>query len=141
MGDVTKIFAVYKDPWWRKNGYTGIILNTEKEELFQVSFDNSDVDAKKGVLFAFCIGNKSKIYQSLTPEERQKKVLDAFARCLGKQAYDIEGFYDHTFTNDPFTMGCYAGMMGLNSWSNFGEAVRKPVGNIHWAGKWWFLID
>jgi monoamine oxidase len=62
MGDVTKIFAVYKEPWWRKQGYTGIILNTEKDELFQASFDNSPVDAKQGILFAFCIGDKSKIF-------------------------------------------------------------------------------
>jgi hypothetical protein len=30
--------------------------------------------------------------------------------------------------------GCYGGRLGAGVWTQYGEALAKPVGTIHWAG-------
>ena len=33
-----------------------------------------------------------------------------------------------------WSRGCFTGRMAPGTWSSFGEALREPVGRIHWAG-------
>ena len=35
---------------------------------------------------------------------------------------------------EAWTRGCYAGYMPPGVWSDFGSALRAPVGRMHWAG-------
>jgi monoamine oxidase len=35
---------------------------------------------------------------------------------------------------EPWTRGCYTGYMAPGVLLDYGAALRKPVGRIHWAG-------
>lgn len=35
---------------------------------------------------------------------------------------------------DPWSRGCYAGHLATGVWTEFGSALRRPCGRIHWAG-------
>ena len=41
---------------------------------------------------------------------------------------------EHNWSAEPWTRGCYAGYMPPGVWSDYGAALRAPVGRIHWAG-------
>ena len=38
------------------------------------------------------------------------------------------------WTADPWTRGCYGAHFPPGTWTQFGPALRRPVGLLHWAG-------
>ena len=36
--------------------------------------------------------------------------------------------------DEEWSRGCYVGIMAPGTWSTLGQALRDPVGPIHWAG-------
>jgi monoamine oxidase len=61
-------------------------------------------------------------------------VLNNFATYFGKDALKPTAFHEKNWSDDPWTRGCYTGYMPPGALLDFGEALRKPVGRIHWAG-------
>ncbi|MGZ4177013.1 MAG: FAD-dependent oxidoreductase, partial [Solirubrobacteraceae bacterium] len=35
---------------------------------------------------------------------------------------------------EPWTRGCYEGYMPPGVWTDYGDALRAPIGRVHWAG-------
>jgi monoamine oxidase len=42
-------------------------------------------------------------------------------------------FVDKDWLREEWSKGCYTGIMPPNVLSQYGPAIRKPVGGIHWA--------
>jgi monoamine oxidase len=61
-------------------------------------------------------------------------VLGAFARLFGSRAAHPVTLIEHNWQAEPWTRGCYAGFMAPGVWSDYGPALRAPVGHVHWAG-------
>ena len=38
------------------------------------------------------------------------------------------------WATEPWTRGCYGGYLAPGVLTDYGAAIRKPVGRIHWAG-------
>lgn len=45
-----------------------------------------------------------------------------------------ETYIDHYFTGEKWSLGCYAGMIALNTITICGKALREQCGHIHWTG-------
>ncbi|MDR3473249.1 MAG: FAD-dependent oxidoreductase, partial [Devosia sp.] len=43
-------------------------------------------------------------------------------------------YVDNDWPSEEWSRGCYVGVAGPGVISVFGEALRRPVGRIHWAG-------
>jgi monoamine oxidase len=43
-------------------------------------------------------------------------------------------YLDHDWTSEPWSRGCYAGLMAPGVLTSVGHALAEPVGRIHWAG-------
>ena len=132
MGSVVKCYAIYPKPFWRERNLNG--LCAAPDELVSVTFDNSPANASKGILMGFALGNKAKILQQLNEQERKKIVLNCFTRLFGQEAATPEMYLDKSFTDEPWSMGCYAGMFPTKALTTHAVSLSTPTGHIHWAG-------
>ncbi len=132
MGQVFKCYAVYDRPFWRDRGLNGLLATDEG--FVSVTFDNSPPDGSKGILMGFVLANQAKRFAELAPGTRQNTVLEEFSRAFGDEARHPLAYLDHTWMDEEFSRGCYAGVMPTGAWTSLGRALRQPCGRIHWAG-------
>ena len=132
MGTVWKTYAIYDKPFWREAGLKG--LSATNNGYVTVTFDNSPKDGSKGIMMGFVLGSQAKAFAQLSPEVRKASALDTFAKFYGEKARNPVQYLDHSWAEEEFTRGCYAGLMPPGVWTTVGKALSEPVGNIHWAG-------
>ncbi len=132
MGSVIKCMARYARPFWRDAGLSGFGISVERP--VNVVLDNSPHDARCGVLVGFIEGRDARRLGAVTPEERRAVVLETFASYVGTRAHAPLEYQDKDWSQDPWTRGCYGAHFAPGVWTQFGEALRRPCGRIHWAG-------
>jgi monoamine oxidase len=122
-----KVNVVYDEPFWRKEGLSGLGL-TDRPPI-GVTFDNSPRDGSRGVLLAFL--NEDGVPKD--PAVRRRAVLDGLAALFGKRAKTPIAYFEQDWSRDGWTTGCVS-PVPRNVLTRFGPALRAPVGRIHWAG-------
>jgi monoamine oxidase len=132
MGTVTKVQCVYDEPFWRADGLAG--QATSNEGPVKITFDNSPPDGSVGVLMGFIEGSDGRAALRLSAAERRAGVVDSFARYFGEKARALEQYVERSWSDEPFSRGCYAGFFPPGVWSDYGPELRAPVGRISWAG-------
>ena len=136
MGTVIKVQCVYDEPFWRADGLAG--QATSDTGPVKITFDNSPPDATAhhgpGVLMGFIEGSEGRRALTATHDERRRGVVESFARYYGPKAAKPTAYIEKSWAAEPWTRGCYAGYFGPGVWSDFGRALREPIGRIHWAG-------
>jgi monoamine oxidase len=132
QGSVVKCMAVYDRPFWRERGLSGQLTSTRGP--VSVGFDNSPPDGTPGVLLAFLEGRAARKGAGLEDSARREIVLDSLARAFGPEAKQPRHYVDKAWPNDQWSRGCYGGFMPPGGWLDHGEALRTPIGPIHWAG-------
>ena len=132
MGYVTKVQIAYPEPFWRAEGLSGSVFSLDDE--VSVIFDNSPPDLSCGVLLGFLEAAHARRAGKLPPEERRELVLSVFAKFFGPRAADPEEYVERDWAAEEWSRGCYGGRFGTGVWTGYGEALREPIGRIHWAG-------
>ncbi|MFJ4187294.1 flavin monoamine oxidase family protein [Kitasatospora sp. NPDC089509] len=131
-GAAIKCLAVYDEPFWRADGLSGQV--TSNRGPFRVAFDTSPSDGSPGVLSAFVTGSAARALARLTPSERRAAVLTGLAEAFGPQAARPRAFVEQNWLDAEFTRGCYHGFAPPGLYTAYGQALRTPIGLIHWAG-------
>jgi monoamine oxidase len=132
MGYVTKVQVAYPEPFWRAEGLSGSVFSLDDE--VSVIFDNSPPDLRYGVLLGFLEGRHARRAGKLASEERKELVLSVLARFFGPRVADPEEYVEKDWAAEEWSRGCYGGRFGTGVWTGYGQALREPVGRIHWAG-------
>jgi monoamine oxidase len=132
MGSVIKYIAVYKSAFWRQAGFSGEAFSDTGPTV--TTFDDSSPDGSQPALVSFSDGDAARIWSERSPEERREAVLSEFARFFGPQAGTPVEFVEKNWLEDPWSRGCYVGVMGPGTMTGYGSALRKQCGRIHWAG-------
>lgn len=132
MGHLMKADAVYRTPFWRKDGLTG--MGVADHGAVRVCFDNSPADASVGVLLAFIGGSTWEEYGTLPRAERRKAVLEGFAKVVGPKALEPIEYVEHDWTHERWTKGGPVALLGPGTTTSFGHMIRRPFGRVHWAG-------
>jgi monoamine oxidase len=132
LGTVVKCFALYDEPFWRREGLTG--QATSDAGPVRVTFDNSPPDGSPGILLGFLEGDWARRLIRLPEWERRSLVVDCFRRLFGPRAGRPERYLEKSWADEEYTRGCYGAAMTTGAWTSFGEALRAPIGPIHWAG-------
>jgi monoamine oxidase len=132
MGRVVKCYAIYDQPFWRNKRLNGLCASPDK--MVSVTFDNSAANAQQGTLMGFVLGDKAIELMKLNEAERKAIVLQNFVDYLGEEAAKPIQYIDYSFANEPYTLGCYAGMFEPGSLNNFHASLSSITGHIHWAG-------
>lgn len=144
MGAVIKCTAVYRRPFWRDRGLSGMSLSDEGP--IHVAFDNSPPDGSWGVIMGFAEAAAARRLGKLTREERQADAIACFARTHGEEAREVVHYTDHVWEQDRWSGGCYGAFAPPGLWTSVGRVIRESVGRVHWAGtetatKWSSYID
>jgi monoamine oxidase len=132
QGTLVKAGAVYDKPFWRDKGLTGQALSTDG--LISATFDDSPEDASLGVVFGFIGGDKARQFNTMAPNDRQNQVISELATFFGDEAKSPQRYFETNWTAEPWSRGCPVALYGPGTLVAYGPALRKPVGNIHWAG-------
>jgi monoamine oxidase len=131
-GSVVKCNVVYDRPFWRDQGLSGQAAGGH--EPIKFTFDNSPPSGVPGVLVCFLEGAEARRYGRLAPAERRDAVLGSLRAYFGPEAAQPVEFVERDWSAEPWTRGCYGAHFGPGVWTQFGPALREPVGRIHWAG-------
>jgi monoamine oxidase len=131
-GSVLKMLAVYDDAFWRADGLAGETVGADSP--IEMTLDGSPPSGQPGIIMGFAFGPKARQLGALGDHERRRTVLADYARRFGAKASNPVDYFDHEWANEQWSRG---GMMAR--WSpgvitQFGHALRKPVGRIYWAG-------
>jgi monoamine oxidase len=132
QGTVIKCEAFYDHPFWRDDGLAG--QATSDTGPVRITFDNSPPDGKPGVLLGFIEGHDARVYGKMTKAERRQAVLASFARYYGAKALKPTGYVEMNWSEEQWTRGCYGGFTPPGVLLDYGDAIRRPVGRVHWAG-------
>ncbi len=132
QGTVIKTMAIYEEPFWREQGLSG--QATSDAGPARVVFDNSPPDGSPGVLLGFLEGRLARQWGARPADERRQAVLAGHARLFGERAARPERFVERVWADEEWTRGCYGCLMTTGGWTEYGRALRAPVGRLHWAG-------
>lgn len=132
MGSAIKFWVMYKTPFWRAQGLNGTILrdDTPTTPIMDVSPPGQD----RGVLVGFFDGDHAVRHGDLPCPARQKTVLEALEEHLGRQARYPIAYLDHNWGGEEWSGGCYGAFAPPGVLANYGQALRAPIGPLHWAG-------
>jgi len=132
MGSVIKCLAVYDRAFWRDAGYNG--QATSDGPGARVTFDTGPPSGAPGVLLGFVTAAEARRLARAGPVQRRAEVLASFGRYFGPRAARADDYIEHDWTADPWTRGCYGAHFPPGTWTQFGPALRRPAGLLHWAG-------
>ena len=132
MGAVIKCSAVYDAPFWREAGLNG---RAESDTgPCKVTCDNSVPGDAAGVLTGFVLGSDARRWGGRPAGERERAVLECYARFFGPEALHPRGYAECDWGAEPHARGGYAGVPVPGFFLDHGPALREPVGRVHWAG-------
>jgi monoamine oxidase len=132
LGTVAKCMAVYDEPFWRADGLSGQGLSDVGP--VKTTFDNTPPGGSPGVLLGFLEGRQARELGRVPAEQRRAAVIDCFTRLFGPRAAKPERYVERLWAEEEFSRGCYGGNLPTGAWTAYGEALRAPIGPIHWAG-------
>jgi monoamine oxidase len=132
QGAVVKCMAIYDEPFWRADGLSG--QATSDVGPAKVIFDNSPPDGSPGVLLGFLEGERARQYTRASVEDRRDAVVGTFTRLFGSRAAKPERYVDKSWAEEEWTRGCYGCYLPTGGWTSYGDAIKAPIGRIHWAG-------
>jgi monoamine oxidase len=131
-GSVIKLFAVYDEPFWRADGLTGQAASDVGP--VKVTFDNSPPSGGPGILLGFMEANDGREWARRSGIERRAVAIDCFERYFGPKARNLTEYVERDWMAEEFSRGCYGAHFTPGVWTAYGQALREPVGRLHFAG-------
>lgn len=132
MGTVIKVQCLYETPFWRADNLSGQVASDTG--LLRITFDNTPASGTPGILLGFIEGDEARIWGRRSLAERRAAVLDCLLQYFGEKAAKPYEYIEQNWAEEEYARGCYAGYMPPGVWTMYGEALREPIGRLHWAG-------
>ncbi|HEV3001908.1 MAG TPA: FAD-dependent oxidoreductase [Solirubrobacteraceae bacterium] len=132
QGNAIKCQAIYDEPFWRRDGLAGQV--TSDADPVRITFDNTPPDGGPGVLLGFIEGHAARVWARRPAAERRAAVLANLADYFGERARSPRDYVEMDWAAEPWTRGCYVGFTPPGVLLDYGEAIRRPVDRVHWAG-------
>jgi monoamine oxidase len=132
MGSVIKTMAIYDEPFWREDGRSGSAMSLPGPA--QVIFDNTPPNGTPGVLLGFLEAGEARALGRMSEADRREAVVRGHVRIFGPRAANPSGYVEKDWSTEPYSRGCYAGVLGPGAWTAYGTWLREPIDRIHWAG-------
>ncbi|GAA5007138.1 FAD-dependent oxidoreductase [Streptomyces siamensis] len=132
MGSIGKAIAVYDTPFWRADGLNGQVVSDTG--TVRSTFDNSPPDASYGALMGFIEADEMRASDSATVDEVKAAVLKDYAVYFGDKAKSPTSFVLQRWDNEGYSRGGPVAYAPPGVLTEYGPALRRPVGGIHWAG-------
>ena len=131
-GSAIKLHCIYDEPFWRADGLSGQAASDQGP--VKVVFDNTPPSGSPGILVGFMEGDDARRFGRLTEAERRDAATACMARYFGPRAATPIEYVERDWAAEEFSRGCYGAHFAPGVWTSFGEALRAPIGPVHWAG-------
>jgi monoamine oxidase len=132
MASVGKAIAIYDTPFWRADGLNGQVVSDTG--VVSSTFDNSPPDGSYGALMGFIEADKARALDAASEAEVRAAVLKDYATYFGEKAASPSSFVLQRWNNEGYTRGGPVSIAAPGVLTQYGPALRRPVGGIHWAG-------
>jgi monoamine oxidase len=132
MGSVIKVHALYDEPFWRDEGLSGLAFSDSGPVT--TAYDNSPEAGSPGVLVGFIEGEHARTWARRHQADRRAGILASLANYFGARAGRPRELLERSWADEEYSGGCYAGYFPPGVWTSFGQALREPIGRVHWAG-------
>ena len=136
MGGCIKTHMFYRTAWWRERGFSGSFFSDTGPASYTI--DDCKPDGSRPCLMGFVVAGEQRRLSRLTRAERIAALTAQYAtvfRCTA--ALEPTGYIDADWSEDPFSGGCPTAIPGpgfIAGEGRYWEAIRTPLGRIHWAG-------
>jgi monoamine oxidase len=130
-GAVIRGIATYDEPFWRADGLTGETFAPGSP--VRATVDQCPPDASPGILSGYAFGPDAIRLATLDPQERRRIWLDELAMRFGPKAGSPNAFIDVDWSAEQWSLGGMLGYLPPGVLTAYGEALRQPVGRIHWT--------
>jgi monoamine oxidase len=131
-GSVIKLHVVYDEPFWRAEGLTGQAASDVGP--VKVTFDNTPPEGSPGIIVGFMEANDGRIWGRRSESERRDAAVACLVRYFGPRAAQPLEYVERDWMAEEFSRGCYGAHFTPGVWTAFGDALRTPIGALHWAG-------
>ena len=132
QGTLLKCEAIYDTPFWRDDDLSGQAAADSGPA--RTTFDSSPRDGKPGVMLGFVGGHDARVWEDRSKAARRAAVLKNFADYYGPKALKPKSYFEQDWSKEVWTRGCPVGFTAPGVLYEYGPALRRPVGRIHWAG-------
>ena len=132
MGSVIKVHAIYEEPFWRQEGLSGFAVSDTGPVT--VVYDDCPAEGSPGVLVGFIEGEQARIWGRRDTADRRAGILSCLVDFFGERAGRPRELLERSWADEEYTGGCYTGYLPPGVWTSFGQALREPIGRLHWAG-------
>lgn len=131
MGSAIKFWVAYDKPFWREQGFNGLIMQDDSPA--SPVMDVSPPDQPLGILAGFFDGDHAIDHGGSEQGERRGIVLDTLAEHFGAAARDPLDYLDVDWRLEQWSEGCYGAYAPPGLFGQYGALLRKPIGALHWA--------
>jgi monoamine oxidase len=131
-GPESKTLAVYEDPFWRAEGFSG--QSADPGTVSEVTLDASPASGSPGVMASFTFGSVAERAASMDADERRLAVLTKLADRFGPRAASPQEFIETPWWAEEWTRGCSMAHFPPGVLTRYGPLLREPFGRVHWAG-------
>jgi monoamine oxidase len=131
-GAIYKINVVYDEPFWRSDGLSG--QSAAPGTPAPVTIDACTDTGTPGVLCVIVEGPTARDMCAFDAAKRRGLVLVELADRFGAKAGSPVDFIEQNWTIERYSGGGMISHAPPGVLTEFGPALRKPCGRIHWAG-------
>ncbi len=132
QGTLMKFEAIYDTPFWRASGLNGQAVS--ENGPIKATFDTSPPDGSVGIMMGFIGGHEARTWGDRPAADRRAAALQNLADYFGSAALNPRDVVEFNWSAEPWNRGCPVAVLGPGTLTDFGAALRTPVGRIHWAG-------
>jgi monoamine oxidase len=144
-GSVIKCHLRYDEPFWRDDGYSGLLEDDVGPANYY--FDDGYPDGETGRLVGFICGDNAREWAPRTRADRRDALAEQLVSVYEDERFGTPVAYlEQSWTGDPYSRGAYHGYPTPGTMTACWDAIREPVGRIHWAGaetatRWYGHMD
>ena len=131
MGSIVKTILFYERAFWRERGLSGEAISDRGP--CRAFFDDTAHDGRHPALVGFVVAGEARVSRD---EADRRAAIERQVERMGLVPAGTRAiaYVEKNWNVDPWSGGCYVGVMGKGVMTKVGEALRVPVGRLHWAG-------
>jgi monoamine oxidase len=74
------------------------------------------------------------VWEQRSDAERRTAALQNLVNYFGVEALNPQSVVEFNWSTEVWNRGCPVAVLAPGTLIDFGEALREPVGRVHWAG-------
>ena len=131
-GAILKIAVIYDEPFWRADGLSG--QSAAPGSQATLTLDACTDTGTPGIMCVLTEGPAARQLTALNDAERKAAVVRELVDRFGAKAGSPIGYHEQNWTIERYSGGGMISHAPTGVLTEFGPALRKPCGRIHWAG-------